>query len=182
MNCRFLFCDWRYFMKAIIYTSSAGHTKRYAEMLSEELNLPAYTLAEAKNAVKEGSPVIYMGWLRNAEVMGYDAAWRRYKVRALIAVGMSDALEAASKKLHDLYSTHYCPAAKFYLPGGFSNSAVRYPHKLMVPIMRVLYNSRFGEKMASQNENEAGMKRILNSEADLVSREHLSDFIKWYKS
>ena len=38
-------------MKAIIYTSNTGFTRKYAQMLSEKLSLPAYNagLGEDKN-------------------------------------------------------------------------------------------------------------------------------------
>ena len=63
-------------MKAIIYTSNTGSTERYARLLAEQTGLPAYSLAEAKEAVPAGS------------VKGYGAAAKRYRVRALCGVGM----------------------------------------------------------------------------------------------
>ncbi len=35
-------------MKAIIYTSNAGSTVRYAQLLADELHLPVYSAKEAK--------------------------------------------------------------------------------------------------------------------------------------
>lgn len=35
-------------MKAIVYISNTGHTKKYAELIGEKTGLPVYELSEAK--------------------------------------------------------------------------------------------------------------------------------------
>ena len=35
-------------IKAIVYKSKTGHTEKYAKMIGEKLNIPYYTLKEAK--------------------------------------------------------------------------------------------------------------------------------------
>lgn len=35
-------------MRAIVYTTNAGSTEQYAELLAQETGLPVYSLAEAK--------------------------------------------------------------------------------------------------------------------------------------
>ena len=37
-------------MDAIIYTTNTGSTERYAKLLAQETGLPAYSLADAKDA------------------------------------------------------------------------------------------------------------------------------------
>lgn len=68
-------------MKAIIYTSNTGSTERYARLLAEQTGLPAYSLAEAKEAVPAGEDVLYLGWIMAGSVKGYGAAAKRYRVR-----------------------------------------------------------------------------------------------------
>ena len=75
-------------MNATIYTTNSGSTERYARLLSRETGLPAYSLAEAKNAVPAGAEVIYLGWIMVGTVKGYAAAARSYTVRAVCGVGM----------------------------------------------------------------------------------------------
>jgi hypothetical protein len=75
-------------MKAIVYTSKTGSTKRYAEMLSAETGLPAYALDGAGKKLAKGSEIIYMGWIMANSVKGYKKAAGRYAVRAVCAVGM----------------------------------------------------------------------------------------------
>ena len=56
-------------MKAVIYTSNTGFTRKYAQMLSEQLSLPAYNagLGEdkkllSKGDIKEGMRIIRWAW------------------------------------------------------------------------------------------------------------------------
>ena len=45
---------------AIVYTSSTGHTWKYALLLGEQIGLPAFSLEEANSLLPCGSPVISM--------------------------------------------------------------------------------------------------------------------------
>ena len=71
-------------MNAIIYTTNTGSAERYAELLARATGLPAYSLAEARNAVSTGAEVIYLGWIMAGSIKGYAAAARRYRVRAVL--------------------------------------------------------------------------------------------------
>ena len=45
---------------AIVYTSSTGHTRKYALLLGEQIGPPAFSLEEANSRLPCGSPVISM--------------------------------------------------------------------------------------------------------------------------
>lgn len=61
-------------MKAIIYTSNTGSTARYAKMLANELNLPVYSVEDAKREVLAGAEIIYLGWIMAGGIKGYSQA------------------------------------------------------------------------------------------------------------
>lgn len=75
-------------MNAIIYTTNTGSTEHYAKLLAQKTGLPVYSLAEAKKRVFAGAEVIYLGWIMAGSVKGYAEAAKRYRVRAVCAVGM----------------------------------------------------------------------------------------------
>ena len=50
-------------INAIVYTSNAGHTKRYAELLAAKTGLPAYELKAAEAKLNKGAQIVYLGWL-----------------------------------------------------------------------------------------------------------------------
>ena len=78
-------------MNAIIYTTNTGSTERYAKLLAQKTGRTAYSLAEAKKRVFAGAEVIYLGWIMAGSVKGYADAAKRYRVRAVCAVGMGQA-------------------------------------------------------------------------------------------
>lgn len=67
-------------MKAIVYTSNAGSTAEYAQLLGNELNHPEYGFKQAKNKVSCGSGIIYLGWIMAKEIKKYKRAAKLYKV------------------------------------------------------------------------------------------------------
>ena len=87
---------------AIVYKSNTGHTKRYAEMLSEILNIPAVTTRYAFTKLSKGSNVIFMGWIRGVDYIGYNTFIKKHTVKAACVVGAVetgiDLLEYVRKK------------------------------------------------------------------------------------
>ena len=47
-------------MEAIVYTSNTGSTKRYAELLSQMIGLPAFALGDAKDKLSANAGIIYL--------------------------------------------------------------------------------------------------------------------------
>ena len=82
-------------MKAIIYTSNTGFTRKYAQMLSDALSIPAYNagLGEDRKSLSKGDEVIYMGWISANKIEGFKKAARRYSVRAVCTCGISETAE-----------------------------------------------------------------------------------------
>lgn len=75
-------------MDAIVYTSNTGSTKRYAELLSQMIGLPAFALGDAKDKLSANAGIIYLGWIMASGVKGYSAAAKRYKIHAVCGVDM----------------------------------------------------------------------------------------------
>ena len=67
-------------MKAIVYTSSTGHTTEYAKILGEKTGLPVYALNEALKQLSNGIEIIYLGWLFANGIKGYKKAAKKYNV------------------------------------------------------------------------------------------------------
>lgn len=74
-------------ISAIIYTSTTGSCKKYAERLSAALHVPAFDVKKAYTP--KGREVIYVGWLFAGKVMGLAKAMKEYDVVAVVQVGMS---------------------------------------------------------------------------------------------
>ena len=75
-------------ISAIIYSSTTGSCKQYAEKLSAALHIPAF---DAKKVyTPKGREVIYVGWLFAGKVVGLEKALQGYDVRAVVQVGMAE--------------------------------------------------------------------------------------------
>ncbi len=164
-------------MKAIIYTSNTGFTRKYAEMLGEMTMLPVYPLPEAKTRISPGSSVLYLGWLRAGAIQGYRQAAGRYDVRAACGVGIS-ASEAQCKKLR---ASNKIPDSVpvFSLPGGFDLSGLHGIYRLMMLIMIKTVGKKLSAKPDRTPEEDTMMELLLHG-GDCVSADNLQDVLKWY--
>ena len=61
-------------IEAIVYSSKCGHTLAYAKELAGRLNLPYYSLKKAKKYLKRNTSILYMSWIKEDKVIGYDKA------------------------------------------------------------------------------------------------------------
>ena len=76
-------------LKAIVYKSNTGHTMQYAKMLSEKVNIPYFTINEAKNNLKKQR---HYDWLK-----------RKYAKDKKIPIVYLNYWEDISKKLDLLF-------------------------------------------------------------------------------
>ena len=94
---------------AIIYKSQTGHTRAYAELLSEEIGIPSYDIGEALTMIPKGAPIIFMSWIKFGDIVAYGRASRKYDIKAVVAVGISAAgnkqLDRARKR-HRIKGQH----------------------------------------------------------------------------
>ena len=99
-------------IKAIIYHSNTGYTMAYAKLLSKELNLPCYSLEEAKTYVKKEDEVIYLSWICAGVITKLKKISRTYKVKC---IGMVGAYPNTDKYLKELQKNNGLTIPSFYL-------------------------------------------------------------------
>lgn len=75
-------------LHAIVYTSNAGSTARYAQLLGQATGLPVFSAQEAHKNRASGD-ILYLGWVMAGTVKGYQQAAKRYRIHAVYAVGLS---------------------------------------------------------------------------------------------
>ena len=158
--------------KAIVYTSNTGYTARYAVILSEKLELPAHTLAEAKKTLNAGTPIIYMGWLMAGSVKDCKKAAKRFDIQAVVGVGLGDtgAQDDAARKACALPAE----VPVFTVQGGMDINKLKGLYKL---IIKMLTKVMAGKKDATPGERR--MAELLSSGGDFVSEKELSAVLAW---
>ena len=165
-------------MKAIIYTTNTGSTAQYAKMLAKQTGLPAFSMEEAKSKVEAGSEIIYLGWIMAAKVKGYKAAAKKYKIRAVCAVGM----ERTGTRTEQIREKTSVPAEVplFTLQGNFNVKKLHGLYRLMMSMMVKMVTKQLGAKTdRTQRENE--MLEIMLHSGENVRKENLAEVLDWYK-
>ena len=161
-------------IKAIVYESNSGFTKKYAEMLAAKTNLPVYDRKLAKADTEKGEEIIYMGWICAGNVKGYEKAAKKYTVKVVCAVGMGSPTE---KVVNETIEHHRIQNAKvFYLQGGFDMSRLHGIYKIMMKMMGKTLGKSL-EKKADKTNEEIKMLEMLKNGGDFVNEKYLDPII-----
>ena len=165
-------------VKAIVYTSNTGSTKRYADMLSEKLKLPAFSMEEARKTVKTGEEIIYLGWIMAGKIKGYPEASCKYKVRAVCGVGMGQ----TGTQLSEIRAKNRIPQSipLFTLQGTFDIKKLHGIYRLMMDIMVRTAGRALEEKTDRTPEDDDMLDMMMNG-SDRVKAQNLEEMINWYK-
>lgn len=166
-------------MEAIIYTTNTGSAEQYAKMLAEQTGLSVFSMEEAKSEVEAGSEIIYLGWIMAAQVKGYKATAKKYKIRAVCAVGM----EKTGTRTEEIRGKTCVPPdiPLFTLQGNFNVKKLRGFYRLMMNLMVKMVTKQLGSKTdRTQRENE--MLEIMLHGGENVRKENLKSVLEWYKS
>lgn len=162
-------------MKAIVYMSNTGHTKKYTEILSKKTGLPAFDLSDAKKQVKSGEQIIYLGWLFANSIKGYKKAAKKYKIQAVCAVGLCDTGTA----VNEVRSTNKIPEGVplFTMQGGMDKTKLRGINKFMIKMLTKVLTSK-----QARTQDEERMLYLLNNDRDYVCEENASAFLEWFSN
>ena len=159
-------------VEAIVYTTNTGSAAQYAEMLAKETGLAAYSLDEARGKVPADSEVIYLGWVMAGTVKGYAAAAKRYIVRAVCAVGMTQP-GAQGNKLPE-------SVPLFQLQGNFDVKKLHGMYRLMMEVMVKTAGKSLAAK-SGRTAEEDDMLDMMTNGGERVRAENLHAVLAWYR-
>lgn len=165
-------------VKAIVFKSRTGHTKKYAELFGEKSGLPVYELKTAVKELPKNAEIIYLGWLMAGKVKGYKKAAKRFTVNAVCGVGMSQ----GDTQLTDMRKANDFPEGLpvFYLQGGFEIEKLHGIYKLMMKTIKAAVGKGLSDK-ENRTPEEDTMLQLLLRGGDTVSSENLTDLLNWFK-
>lgn len=169
-------------IRAIVYVSNTGSTKRYAEMLSEMTGIPAYPLDEAaKRLQNSAAEVFYMGWVRQGRVKDYAKAAARYSVAGVCGVGLSVEDGGNARALREKTPISDQRIKVFYARGGFDMNKLTGINKLMMGMVRRGMRSALAEeeKQGKAAEEVRAALDMLDNGADCVSEEKIQPAAEW---
>ena len=166
-------------MDAIIYTTNTGSTARYAGLLAQKTGLPVYSLAEAKKTVSTGAEVIYLGWIMAGSIKGYAEAAKRYRVRAVCAVGMGQ----TGTRTDSVRKKAAIPAGVpvFTLQGNFDVKKLHGVYRPMMELMVKTAGKALVEKSDRTPEEDDMLDMMLHG-CERVKAENLRAVLDWYSA
>lgn len=157
---------------AIVYTSKNGHTKEYADVLSKKINVPIYSLDEAKQKLNKESKIIYMGWIHANKVMGYKKAWSKFCICMVIGCGLCDTgtiIGEVRNRTNINSSVHL-----FTVQGGMKLSTLKGYDKFLI---KMLINGL--SKSKNRTPRDDRMLYLLTHEENYVKEENLKAVIEY---
>ncbi len=155
-------------MVAIIYESQGGSSKRYAQWLSERLNLVCAPREGLKDDTDEG--IIYIGWRSGPMVSGLKDFPGRNNVIAVVCVG----LEQYDEKAMDVMRKKNGIDNLFYVRGGMDRSKLSFGQKLLlgaVSIKMLFFN---------RSPEDKEIRRVMDHGGDFSSPEQLDEVAEWF--
>ncbi len=161
-------------VKAIVYKSETGFTKEYSQMLSDKLDIPCYTLEEAKKNLNKQDPIVYLGWICAGSIKGVNKVRNKYKVKCYGAVG---AFPKEDNYIESLVKSNGLEEEKlFYLRGGINFKKLKGYKKFIIKIV--------GNVLEKNNKGKEGSEeliRIFNEGASFVDSKNLDEMIDYIK-
>lgn len=157
---------------AIVYTSKAGHTKRYAELLGEKTGRPVLSLEEALKELPAGSNIVYLGWIHASHVQGFKKAEKKFILQCVLAVGLCDTgtMLDEVRKATGIVDT----IPLFTLQGGMDRTGLKGMDKMMISMLAKGLASK--EDRSQQDER---MLELLSGDTDFVSEENLKGVLEY---
>lgn len=150
-------------MISIVYESKTGHTLKYAQMLSQKLHLPYYSIEEAETKLKEKDKVVFLSWICAGKIKEKDKIDKKYNIICYGAVG---AYPYSDKYLKELKTNNKIDKPLFYLRGGIDYSKLNFPKKLLVKLVGI----------ATKNKDPK-TKEMFKKGYDFVSLKNLEEII-----
>jgi len=176
-------------MKAIVvFKSTSGFTKRYAEWIAEELGADLSCAGKAGKAdLMKYDVVIFGGCLHAVGISGIELI--KGSLDALVgksivvfAVGASPWSEAIVEELEERNFTKEERARikLFYMRGGFNLGKLGFPYRILM----ILFKYKL-EMKKKKTADEEGMIRAYANPVDFTVKEYiggLTDYVKALKS
>jgi hypothetical protein len=157
----------------VVYCSKTGFSRRYAEMLASELGCEALEYT-SKKQIRKNEEIIYVGWIFANKVKKLSA-FKKYNVKAVLAVGMSPKDEKIIGYVKETNKKHLLGRELFYAQGGLDRDGHKGFHKMLLKMV--------AKSVIQENKYEdRALISIFKNGGDFVSLDNLYELIKYVKN
>lgn len=163
---------------AVVYNSISGSCKRYAEMISAKLSIPA---VDIKNAhVRSGGKVIYVSWIMAGKITGLEKAMSKFNVGAVVQVGMgavSEKSEAFAREKNAINPE----IPVFCKQGAFDINKLPVHFRIIMRMKNKEIAERLNKK-GNLNEQEKATLKMAETGKGEPACWCVSDIVEWCKA
>jgi len=164
----------------IVYESNTGFTQQYAEMLAEEVGLPAIRLRESMQTIPEKSEIFFIGWVCGGKIYGLPIAQSRFTIVGAAAVGIVHPKPEVVDNLIQMNGiddeVHGIDGPFFYLQGGVDPKKLGWMKR---KILSLIANNMM--KNVSKDSSDWDVADALKMGGTFVKKENLQPIIAWFK-
>lgn len=157
-------------LKSIVYKTNTGHTFEYAKMLSEKLEIPYYSIKEAKTKLNKNDEIIYLGWVCAGKISGLGKVKNRYNIKYYGAVG---AYPLNNEYIEGLKKANNIVKPLFYLRGGIDYTKLKGIKKKIVQMV--------GKVLEKEDRQNRELIEIFKNGANFVSEKNIEQMLKSIK-
>jgi len=162
----------------VLYRSTSGFTKKYAQWIAEDLNADLYETKDFDGArFSDYDLIIFGGSLHAVGINGVKIVKDNMqlltgKKLVVFAVGASPPREGIpAEVVNKNFSTEQQKSIKFfYLRGGFDYSKLDLPNKFLMTLMRVRLLLK---KKENRTPDEIGMLAAFSKPIDCTKKENI---------
>jgi len=171
----------------VLYRSTSGYTKKYAQWIAQELNAD---LSETKDfytaRFSDYELIIFGGSLHAVGINGVKIIKDNLqnltdKKVIVFAVGASPPRENIPQEvINKNFSTEQQKSIKFfYLRGGFDYSKLDLPNKILMTLMRVKLSLK---KKQTRTPDEIGLLAAFSKPIDYTKKENIAGILSYARS
>ena len=163
---------------AVVYNSCTGSCKKYAQLISEQLGVPAVEFGKAR--IAGDGKVVYIGWLFAGKIKDLDKAFDMYDIGAVVQVGMSAVYENSEKTGREKNGIAG-DIPLFCLQGGFDLKKLPLPLRLIMKVKNKDIVSRLKAK-PELNEQEKATLKMAETGVGEPADWCVDDVVAWCKA
>ena len=167
----------------VIYKSSYGATKKYAQWIAEDLGADIFDVTETKpQMLMDYDIVVYGGGLYAGQINGVKlVAENPVKKLVVFTVGLADpAITDYSGHLASNFKPERLgDLAVFHLRGAIELQSMGFSHKAMIAIVKQLVKSK---KPSNMSGEEKAIAELSGESVDFVDRDSILPIIEYVRS
>ncbi len=171
----------------VVYKSKYGHTKKYAEWLSEELNCHLYDASQTTtDMLLKYDTVIYGGGLYASGILGVNLITKNFdklinKNIIIFTVGLAD--PNIKSQFNGILNKNFTDEMQkyisvFHLRGGINYKQLGFVHKAMMAALKAMVKS----KKEGITEEDRMMLDTYGGKVDFTNKSTIEPIVSYVKS